>query len=218
MQELLQCYTSKKVTSKLHKLTNYKSNYTKHNIWNVNTSLCCTECKPPRRWWRQCWHSDFYPMVQVFANTLVVVETNSKVATSPLASGDPQVTLSHMECLPQALALTQPDHLWPFVSCSTRVALRGSHGVSIIPLTITSLEHHTIFSRFSTETTTKPSRRWQPPRVTSTTGLQLDHLVSLNATSRCNPLESHSLTIRSHSCKHKWVRGHPRTPTQATKA
>jgi hypothetical protein len=36
---------------------------------------------------------------------LVVVETNSKVATSPLASGDPQVTLSHMECLPQALAL-----------------------------------------------------------------------------------------------------------------
>ena len=27
-QELLLCYTSKKVTSKLHKLTNYKSNYT----------------------------------------------------------------------------------------------------------------------------------------------------------------------------------------------
>jgi hypothetical protein len=26
--ELLLCYTSKKVTSKLHKLTNYKSNYT----------------------------------------------------------------------------------------------------------------------------------------------------------------------------------------------
>jgi hypothetical protein len=27
-QELLLCYTSKKVTSKLHKLTSYKSNYT----------------------------------------------------------------------------------------------------------------------------------------------------------------------------------------------
>ena len=26
--ELLLCYTSKKVTSELHKLTNYKSNYT----------------------------------------------------------------------------------------------------------------------------------------------------------------------------------------------
>ena len=41
----------------------------------------------------------------MLANTLVPVETNSKVATSPLASGDLQVTLSHVECLPQALAL-----------------------------------------------------------------------------------------------------------------
>jgi hypothetical protein len=39
------------------------------------------------------------------ATKLVLVETSSKVATGPLASGDPQVTLSHMECLPQALAL-----------------------------------------------------------------------------------------------------------------
>jgi hypothetical protein len=28
---------------------------------------------------------------------------------------------------------------------------------------------------------TKLSRRWQPPRVTSATGLQLDHLVPLDA-------------------------------------
>jgi hypothetical protein len=41
----------------------------------------------------------------VFANTLVPVETSSKVVVGPLASGDPQVTLSHMECVPQALAL-----------------------------------------------------------------------------------------------------------------
>ena len=41
----------------------------------------------------------------MLANTLVPVETSSKVATGPLASGDPQVTLSHEECLPQALAL-----------------------------------------------------------------------------------------------------------------
>jgi hypothetical protein len=39
-QELLICYTSKKVTSKLHKLTNYKSNYTSTMYMNVNTSLC----------------------------------------------------------------------------------------------------------------------------------------------------------------------------------
>jgi hypothetical protein len=40
MQELLLCYTSKKVTSKLHKLTNYKSNYTSTMYMNVTTSLC----------------------------------------------------------------------------------------------------------------------------------------------------------------------------------
>ena len=41
----------------------------------------------------------------MLANTLVPVETSSKIVAGPLASGDPQVTLSHVECLPQALAL-----------------------------------------------------------------------------------------------------------------
>jgi hypothetical protein len=41
----------------------------------------------------------------MFANTLVPVETSSKVAAGPLANSDPQVTLSHVDCLPQALAL-----------------------------------------------------------------------------------------------------------------
>jgi hypothetical protein len=36
------------------------------------------------------------------------------------------------------------------------------------------------------ELATKPSRRWQPPRVTSTTILQLEHQVPLDAISRCN--------------------------------
>ena len=44
---------------------------------------------------------------------LVLVETSSKVAASPLASGDPQVTLFHVECLPQALAL---DLVGPLVA------------------------------------------------------------------------------------------------------
>ena len=39
------------------------------------------------------------------ATKLVPIETSSMVADGPLASGDPQVTLSHVECLPQALAL-----------------------------------------------------------------------------------------------------------------
>ena len=38
--KLLLCYTSKKVTSKLHKLTNYKSNYTSTMYMKVITSLC----------------------------------------------------------------------------------------------------------------------------------------------------------------------------------
>ena len=39
------------------------------------------------------------------ATKLVPVETSSKVAAGLLASGDSQVVLSHVECLPQALAL-----------------------------------------------------------------------------------------------------------------
>ena len=78
---------------------------------------------------------------------------------------------------------------------STRVALRGSHGVSTIPITNPRSEHRTIFLHASMESqATKPSRRWQPPRVTSSTGLQLDHLVPLDATSRCNRTRiAHSL-------------------------
>jgi hypothetical protein len=47
----------------------------------------------------------------MFTNTLVPVETSSKVAAGPLASGDPQVTLSHVECLLQARALDMPGPL-----------------------------------------------------------------------------------------------------------
>ena len=39
------------------------------------------------------------------------------------------------------------------------------------------------------ELATKPYRRWKTPRVTSTTGLQLDHLVPLDVISHCNTLE-----------------------------
>ena len=41
----------------------------------------------------------------MLTNTVILVETSSKVVVGPLSSGDPQVTLSHVECLPQALAL-----------------------------------------------------------------------------------------------------------------
>ena len=38
------------------------------------------------------------------ATKLVLVETSSKVAADPLASGDSQVTLSYVECSHRALA------------------------------------------------------------------------------------------------------------------
>ena len=47
----------------------------------------------------------FLPRFTCLPTRYVPVETSSKVAAGHLASGDPQVTLSHMECLPQALAL-----------------------------------------------------------------------------------------------------------------
>jgi hypothetical protein len=47
------------------------------------------------------------------ATKLVPVETSFKVVTGPLASGDPLVTLSHVECLLQALAL---DLVGPFIA------------------------------------------------------------------------------------------------------
>jgi hypothetical protein len=39
-QELLLCCTSKMIISKIHKLTNYKSNYTSTMHMKVITSLC----------------------------------------------------------------------------------------------------------------------------------------------------------------------------------
>ena len=39
------------------------------------------------------------------ATKLISIETSSKVAVDPLASGDSKVTLSHVECLHRALAL-----------------------------------------------------------------------------------------------------------------
>ena len=73
-----------------------------------------------------------------------------------------------------------------------RVSPRGEHRT----LTISSPEHRTISLCASTESqATKPSRRRQPPRVTSTTGLQHEHLVPLDAISQCNALESLTHTI-----------------------
>jgi 5-methylcytosine-specific restriction endonuclease McrA len=92
-------------------------------------------------------------------------------------------------------ARTYPKSEGSSMTRSNRVALCDPCGVSAIPLTNPPPEHHTIFLRASTESqATKPSRRWHAPRVTRTTDLQLDHLVPLDATSRCN----HTRITHSH--------------------
>ena len=47
----------------------------------------------------------FLPRFTCLPTRYVPIETSSKLAAGPLASGDPQVTLSYVECLPQALVL-----------------------------------------------------------------------------------------------------------------
>jgi hypothetical protein len=90
----------------------------------------------------------------------------------------------------------------------TRVALHGSHGASTMPLPrLFSGAPHKLLAGFDGDHTTKPSRRWQPPRVTSTTGLQDGHLVPHNVTSWCNRSRiAHSLN-RMNTIKQEWVRG-----------
>ena len=102
---------------------------------------------------------------------------------------------------------------------STRVALHDPRGVSTIPLTNPPPEHRTIFSRASMKSqATKPSRRWQPPGVTNTTSLQLDHLVPLNVISRCNRTRISLTHNRMITIKRMCIRRLPSTPTQAIKA
>jgi hypothetical protein len=81
-----------------------------------------------------------------------------------------------------------------------------------MPLTMPSLEPRTIFLRALTEPqATKLSRRWQPPGVTSTTGLQYEHLVPLDAISQSNALGI-ALTRNRIALLQARVRGSPSTP------
>ena len=87
------------------------------------------------------------------ATKLIPVETSSKVAADPLASGDSQVTLSHMECSHRALAHDPAEPLVAFTSRSTRVALRVSRGVSTnTPHNHFSGAPHNLLAGFTSET------------------------------------------------------------------
>ena len=124
----------------------------------------------------------------MFANTLVLAVSTAHLVVWQLIGITRQARMS-------GAARTYPGSEGSSMTRFTKVALRDSRGASTMPLTRSSLERRTSFLWASTETTTKLSRRWQPPRVTSTTGLQLDHLVPLDATSQCN----HTRIAHSHN-------------------
>ena len=130
----------------------------------------------------------FSPEVHVFANTLVPVVSTAHLVVRRL------IGITH-QAHTSGTIRTYPESKGSSMTRSTRIALRDPRGVSTIVVTNSPPEHRTIFSLASMESqATKPSRRWQPPRVTSTTSLQLEHLVPLDATSRCNRTRiAHSL-------------------------
>ena len=138
----------------------------------------------------------FYPEVHVLANTLVSVVSIAHLVVRRL------IGITH-QAHTLGTARTYPESEGSSTTRSTRFALRGSMGRAQCPSQ--SLLQSTAQSsmRDSTQTTTKPSRRWKLPRVTSTTGLQLDHLVPLDAITQCNTLEIAHFVIGSHPCKHK---------------
>ena len=124
----------------------------------------------------------------MLANTLVSVASIAHLVVRRL------IGITCQACT-LGTARTYPKSEGSSMTRSTRVALRDPRMVSTIPLTNPPPEHHTIFSHTSMESqATKPSRRWQPPRVTSTIGLQHNHLVPLDAISQCNHTRiAHSL-------------------------
>ena len=123
--ELLLCYISKKVTSELYKLTNYKSNYTSTMYIKVITSLCNKDANQREE---QGWHDDFSPEVHVFANTLRPRCVDRSLGGSTANwHHPPSPHVEHRKNLPESEGSS--------MTCSTRVALRGSCGASTMPLT-----------------------------------------------------------------------------------
>jgi hypothetical protein len=162
--------------------------------------------KPTRRW----RHGDFYPEVHVLANTLVLVVLTTHLVVRRLIGITCQAhTLGTARIYPQVRVAQWHAQLELLFAAPAGRAQYPSQ--SLLQSTAQSS------LRASTESTTKPSRRWQPLKVTSTTGLQLDHLVPLDALSQCNPTRIALTLNRIIAIKHMWVRGLPSTPTQATK-
>jgi hypothetical protein len=126
----------------------------------------------------------FSPEVHVFANTLVPIVSTAHLVVRRLVGITHQAhTLGIARTYPQVRVAQ-----WHALLVLLFVAPTGwARYPSQILLRSTAQSSYMLHDR---ELTTKPSRRWQPPRVTSTIGLQLEHLVPLGAISQCNTLKS----------------------------
>jgi hypothetical protein len=124
----------------------------------------------------------FYSEVHVLANTLVPIVSTAHLVVRRLISITRQAhTLGTTRTYPQVMVAQWHTPLELLFVTPTGWAQSPSQ--SLLRSTAQSS------LRASTETTTKPFRRCQPPRVTNTTCLQLDRLVPPDVISQCNALE-----------------------------
>ena len=158
------------------------------------------------RWTRLTWW--FFSWGSVACQPLNPHWGKLKVATGPLASGDPQVTLSHMECSPEALAL---DLAGPLDALRTSVLLellfaspvgRAQHPSQIKPGLL-----HNLLERLNGFTFSKSSRERQLPRVISQWRLLEDSLVPQSSDSWCNALGCSHTPKNTTSKQSEWKRG-----------
>jgi hypothetical protein len=131
--------------------------------------------KPTGRW----WHGDFYLEVHLVATKLVPVVSTAHLVIRWLIGITRQAhTLGTARTYPKVMVAQ--CHALPELLLVAPVGRAQHPSQSLLWSTTQSA------LCASTETTIKLSRRWQPPRVTSTTVLQLDHLVPLDAISQWN--------------------------------
>jgi hypothetical protein len=81
-RELLLCYTSKKVISKLHKLLITRATTQAQYIYESKYKLVYGDRKPMGRW----WHNDFYPEVHLVATKLVPIVSTTHLVVWRLIS------------------------------------------------------------------------------------------------------------------------------------
>ena len=140
----------------------------------VNTSLCKRGCKPTGR---QEWHGNFCPEVHVLSNTLVPVVSTIHLVVHWLIGTTPS---PHVGCRKNPTDQVRVAQWHAQLELLFTIPVGWAQSPSQILLWSTAQSSRVLHDG---ELTNKPSRMWQLPSVTSTTDLQLDHLVPLDAIS-----------------------------------